>query len=179
MRHVKIYEEFYTQEDLQGLVDDLSGVGLIDKFLVECNCFIMIPDKSLHPFDWPEWAFRNISTEVFCKDDRKVILEKAFERVLNGEFTQESNVYLDGMFKSAPELIPALSKEHMIQLAKKANHMSRQHDEGKLYTLQAKLLIPEIESLMHARVMGGKDYKLSDLHHLDENIGYNVKYTKV
>ena len=177
MKHVKIYEEFYTQEDLQGLVDDLSGVGLIDKFLVECNCFIMIPDKSLHPFDWPEWAFRNISTEVFCKDDRKVILEKAFERVLKGEFKQEnSDPNLGLMFKSAPELVPALSKDHMIQLAKETSQMSQQHDGGKLYSLQAKLLVPEIEDLMYSRLPDILD--LGAVKHLDENIGYNIRVTK-
>ena len=177
MKHVKIYEEFYNAEDLQDLVDTLSGVGLADKFKVECNVFIMVPDKEKHLFEWPEWAFRNIEVEVNCQEVRSIILEKAFEKVLKGEFTQESNTYLDQMFESAPELVQELSKEHMIQLAKKANVMVQQHDEGKLHTLQAKLLVPEIEDLMYDRL---EDiHHLGSVKHLDENIGYNIKITKL
>ena len=176
MKHVKIYEEFYNAEDLQDLVDTLSGVGLADKFRVECNVFIMIPNKNVHPYEWSEWAFRNIEVEVSCREVRNIILERAFEKVLKGEFTQESNTYLDKMFESAPELVQELSKEHMIQLAKKANQMTQQHEEGKLYTLQAKLLIPEIEDLMYSRLPDIQD--LGAVKHLDENIGYNIKITK-
>lgn len=174
MKHVKIYEEFYSEEEIQGLIDDLSGVGMTNKFKVECNVFVMIPMKDLHPYDWPEWAFRNIETEVSCPNDDKIILEKAFEKVLNGDFVVESNSHLDQMFKDAPELIPVLNKDHMIQLAKKAKAMSQQHERGKLHTLQAKLLIPEIEDLMYER-MDKSDQKA--LRHLDENIGYNVRIT--
>lgn len=177
MRHIKEYNEFYNAEDLQDLVDTLSDVGLADKFKVECNVFIMVPDKEKHLFEWPEWAFRNIEVEVNCREVRGTILEKAFEKVLKGEFTQESNTYLDQMFESAPELVQELSKEHMIQLAKKANVMVRQHDEGKLHTLQAKLLVPEIEDLMYNRL---EDiHHLGSVKHLDENIGYNIKITKL
>ena len=77
MKHLKIYEEFYSEEDLQDLVDSLAGVGLTDKFKVECNVFIMVPAKNTHPYEWPEWAFRNIEVLVSCQDDRKVILERA------------------------------------------------------------------------------------------------------
>ncbi len=177
MRHIKEYKEFYDGENLQDLVDTLSGVGLVDKFKVECNVFIMVPDKEKHLFEWPEWAFRNIEVEVSCREVRSIILEKAFEKVLKGEFTQESNTYLDQMFESAPELVQELSKEHMIQLAKKANQMVQQHDEGKLHTLQAKLLVPEIEDLMYNRL---EDiHHLGSVKHLDENIGYNIKITKL
>ena len=177
MKHVKIYEEFYTSEDLQDLVDTLSGVGLADKFKVECNVFIMVPEKNFHPYEWSEWAFRNIEVEVSCREVRSIILEKAFEKVLKGEFTQESNTYLDQMFESTPELVQELSKEHMIQLAKKANQMVQQHDEGKLHTLQAKLLVPEIEDLMYDRLEDNQD--LGAIKHLEENIGYNVRITKI
>jgi hypothetical protein len=177
MKHIKIYEEFYNAEDLQDLVDTLSGVGLSDKFKVECNVFIMVPSKNLHPYEWSEWAFRNIEVEVNCREVRSIILEKAFEKVLKGEFTQESNTYLDQMFESAPELVQELSKEHMIQLAKKANQMVQQHDEGKLHTLQAKLLVPEIEDLMYNRLED--KHQLGSIKHLDENIGYNIKITKL
>ena len=177
MKHVKIYEEFYNAEDLQDLVDTLSGVGQADKFKVECNVFIMVPDKEKHLYEWPEWAFRNIEVEVNCREVRRIILEKAFEKVLNGEFTQESNTYLDQMFESAPELVQELSKEHMIQLAKKANVMVQQHDEGKLHTLQAKLLVPEIEDLMYNRLED--KHQLGSIKHLDENIGYNIKIIKL
>lgn len=177
MRHIKEYNEFYNAEDLQDLVDTLSDVGLADKFKVECNVFIMVPDKEKHLFEWPEWSFRNIEVEVNCREVRSIILEKAFEKVLNGEFTQESNTYLDQMFESAPELVQELSKEHMIQLAKKANVMVQQHDEGKLHTLQAKLLVPEIEDLMYNRLEN--IHHLGSVKHLDENLGYNIKITKV
>jgi hypothetical protein len=177
MRHIKEYNEFYDGEDLQDLVDTLSEVGLADKFKVECNVFIMVPDKVKNPFDWPEWAFRNIEVEVICPDDRKIILERAFEKVLNGEFTQESNTYLDQMFESAPELVQVLSKENMIQLAKKANQMVQQREDGKLHTLQAELLIKEIEDLMYNRLEDLQD--LGAVKHLDENIGYNIRITKL
>lgn len=177
MRHIKEYNEFYDGEDLQDLVDTLSEVGLADKFKVECNVFIMVPDKVKNPFDWPEWAFRNIEVEVICPDDRKIILERAFEKVLKGEFTQESNTYLDQMFESAPELVQVLSKENMIQLAKKANQMVQQREDGKLHTLQAELLIKEIEDLMYNRLEDLQD--LAAVKHLDENIGYNIKITKL
>ena len=177
MRHIKEYNEFYDGEDLQGLVDTLSEVGLADKFKVECNVFIMVPDKVKNPFDWPEWAFRNIEVEVICPDDRKIILERAFEKVLKGEFTQESNTYLDQMFESAPELVQVLSKENMIQLAKKANQMVQQREDGKLHTLQAELLIKEIEDLMYNRLED--KHQLGSIKHLDENIGYNIKITKI
>jgi len=177
MRHIKEYNEFYDGEDLQDLVDTLSEVGLADKFKVECNVFIMVPDKVKNPFDWPEWAFRNIEVEVICPDDRKIILERAFEKVLKGEFTQESNTYLDQMFESAPELVQVLSKENMIQLAKKANQMVQQREDGKLHTLQAELLIKEIEDLMYNRLEDLRD--LGAVKHLDENIGYNIKITKI
>jgi hypothetical protein len=81
------------------------------------------------------------------------------------------------MFESAPELVQELSKEHMIQLAKKANVMVQQHDEGKLHTLQAKLLVPEIEDLMYNRLEDNQD--LGAIKHLDENIGYNIRITKL
>jgi hypothetical protein len=184
MKHVKIYEEFYSEGDLKSLINDLSGVGLSDKFEVECNVFIMVPNKGDHPYEWPEWAFRNIEVEVSCLDDRKIILEKAFEKVLKGEFTQESNTYLDQMFKSTPELVHVLSKENMIQLAKKANQMVQQHEDGKLHTLQAKLLVPEIEDLMYSRLGDIQDLDFLDankyaIKHLDENIGYNIRITKL
>jgi hypothetical protein len=177
MRHIKEYNEFYDGEDLQDLVDTISEVGLADKFKVECNVFIMVPDKVKNPFDWPEWAFRNIEVEVICPDDRKIILERAFEKVLKGEFTQESNTYLDQMFESAPELVQVLSKENMIQLAKKANQMVQQREDGKLHTLQAELLIKEIEDLMYNRLEDLQD--LAAVKHLDENIGYNIRITKL
>ena len=177
MKHIKEYNEFYDGEDLQDLVDTLAGVGLADKFKVECNVFIMVPDKAKSLFDWPEWAFRNIEVEVICPDDRKIILERAFEKVLKGEFAQESNTYLDQMFESAPELVQVLSKENMIQLAKKANVMVQQHEEGKLHTLQAKLLVPEIEDLMYNRLEN--KHQLGSIKHLDENIGYNIRITKL
>jgi len=177
MRHIKEYNEFYDAEDLQDLVDTLSEVGLTDKFKVECNVFIMIPNKEDLPYEWPEWAFRNIEVEVICPDDRKIILERAFEKVLKGEFTQESNTYLDQMFESAPELVQVLSKENMIQLAKKANQMVQQREDGKLHTLQAELLISEIEDLMYNRLED--KHQLGSIKHLDENIGYNIKITKI
>jgi hypothetical protein len=177
MKHIKEYNEFYDGEDLQDLVDTLSDVGLADKFKVECNVFIMVPDKVKNPFDWPEWAFRNIEVEVICPDDRKIILERAFEKVLKGEFTQESNTYLDQMFESAPELVQVLSKENMIHLAKKANQMVQQREDGKLHTLQAELLIKEIEDLMYNRLEDLQD--LGAVKHLDENIGYNIRITKL
>jgi len=177
MKHVKIYEEFYNAEDLQDLVDTLSGVGLVDKFRIECNVFIMVPDKEKNPFEWPEWAFRNIEVEVNCQEDRSIILQKAFEKVLKGEFTQESNTYLDQMFESAPELVQVLSKENMIRLAKKANQMVQQREDGKLHTLQAELLIKEIEDLMYNRLKDLQD--LGAIKHLDENIGYNIRITKL
>jgi len=177
MKHIKEYNEFYDGEDLQDLVDTLSGVGLVDKFKVECNVFIMVPDKEKHLFDWPEWAFRNIEVEVNCQEVRSIILQKAFEKVLKGEFTQESNTYLDQMFESAPELVQVLSKENMIQLAKKANQMVQQREDGKLHTLQAELLIKEIEDLMYNRLED--KHQLGSIKHLDENIGYNIKITKI
>lgn len=177
MRHVKIYEEFYSDEEIKGLLGDLSDVGQADRFKVECNVFIMTPMKDVFWKEWPEWAFRNIETEVYCKDDRKVILEKAFEKVLKGEFEVEANVYLDKMFESVPELVPVLSKDHMIQLAKKANNMSKQHHEGKLYTLQAKLLTTEIEDLMYSRLPDIQD--LGAIKHLEENLGYNIIISKI
>ena len=79
--------------------------------------------------------------------------------------------------KSSPELVQELSKEHMIQLAKKANVMGKQHEEGKLHTLQAKLLVPEIEDLMYSRLEDPQD--LRAVKHLDENIGYNIRVTKL
>ena len=176
MKHVKIYEDF-SDDDIKGLIDDLSKVGQADKFRVVCNAFIMVPDKEKHLYEWPEWAFRNIEVEVSCPEVRSIILEKAFEKVLKGEFNQEtSDPNLDLMFESAPELIPILNKEHMIQLAKKANHMTLQHDEGKLYTLQAKLLVPKIEELMYNRLES--IHQLGSVKHLDENIGYNIIVTK-
>ena len=177
MRHIKEYNEFYDGEDLQDLVDTLSGVGLVDKFKVECNVFIMVPDKEKHLFDWPEWAFRNIEVEVNCQEVRSIILQKAFEKVLKGEFTQESNTYLDQMFESAPELVQVLSKENMIQLAKKANQMAQQREDGKLHTLQAELLIKEIEDLMYNRLEDLQD--LGAIKHLDDNIGCNFRITKL
>jgi hypothetical protein len=177
MKHIKEYNEFYDGEDLQDLVDTLSEVGLADKFKVECNVFIMVPDKGKHAYDWPEWAFRNIEVEVICPDDRKIILERAFEKVLRGEFTQESNTYLDQMFESAPELVQVLSKENMIQLAKKANQMVQQREDGKLHTLQAELLIKEIEDLMYNRLEDLQD--LAAVKHLDDNIGCNFRITKI
>jgi hypothetical protein len=173
MRHIKIYEEFYKAEDLQDLVDTLSDVGLADKFRVQCSVFIMVPNMGNHPYEWPEWAFGNIDVEVSCPEVRSIILERAFEKVLKGEFKQEtSDPNLGLMFESAPELVPVLSKDHMIRLAKKSNQMSQQHDEGKLHTLQAKLLVPEIEELMYNRLPDIK--ALGALKHLDENIGYNI-----
>lgn len=177
MRHVKIYEEFYSDEEIKGLLGDLSDVGQADRFKVECNVFVMTPMKDVFWKEWPEWAFRNIEVEVSCREVRSIILERAFEKVLKGEFVVESNSHLDQMFESVPELIPVLSKDHMIQLARKANSMSQQHGEGKLYTLQAKLLIPEIEDLMYSRMKTTEDQ--GALRHLDDNIGYNVKISRI
>jgi hypothetical protein len=181
MRHIKEYNEFYDGEDLQDLVDTLSDVGLADKFKVECNVFIMVPDKVKNPFDWPEWAFRNIEVEVICPDDRQIILEKAFEKVLLGEFIQEENSYLDQMFKSVPELAETLGKPHIIDLAKriKANpNLTISQKDGSLYSLQF-MLVEEIEDLMVNRISGPNDPDQRELRHLNENIGYNVKITKI
>jgi len=181
MRHIKEYSEFYDGEDLQDLVDTLSEVGLADKFKVECNVFIMVPDKVKNPFDWPEWAFRNIEVEVICPDDRQIILEKAFEKVLLGEFIQEENSYLDQMFKSAPELIETLGKPNIIDLAKriKANpNLTISQKDGSLYSLQF-ILVEEIEDLMVNRISGANDPDQGELRQLSENIGYNVRITKI
>ena len=182
MRHIKEYNEFYNAEDLQDLVDTLADVGQVSKFKVECNVFIMIPDKEKHAFDWPEWAFRNIETEVVCVDDEAVAQEKAFEKVLAGDFKVESNTYLDQMFESAPELVPVLSKEHTIELAKRVEKLPADHIDrdvnGSLYTIQF-ILIDEIESLMIERVPNPSGDFRSDLKHLNENIGYNVRITKI
>jgi hypothetical protein len=181
MRHIKEYNEFYDGEDLQDLVDTLSEVGLADKFKVECNVFIMVPDKVKNPFDWPEWAFRNIEVEVICPDDRQIILEKAFEKVLLGEFIQEENPYLDQMFKSAPELVETLGKPHIIDLAKRIKvnpNLTISQKDGSLYSLQF-ILVEEIEDLMVNRISGPNDPDQRELRHLNENIGYNVKVTKI
>jgi len=179
MRHIKEYNEFYDAEDLQDLVDTLADVGQVSKFKVECNVFVMVPDKLKHTFDWPEWAFRNIETEVVCIDDEAVAQEKAFEKVLAGDFKVESNTYLDQMFESAPELIPVLSKEHTIELAKRVQKLPPDHIDrdvnGSLYTIQF-ILIDEIESLMVARIPNPSN---GELRHLNENIGYNVRVTKI
>jgi hypothetical protein len=179
MRHIKEYNEFYDGEDLQDLVDTLADVGQVSKFKVECNVFVMVPDKGKPSYDWPEWAFRNIETEVVCTDSKAVAQEKAFEKVLAGDFKVESNSYLDQMFESAPELVPVLSKEHTIELAKRVQKLPADHidrdDRGSLYTIQF-ILVDEIESLMTNRIpMPGS----GELRHLYENIGYNVKITKI
>lgn len=179
MRHIKEYNEFYDAEDLQDLVDTLSDVGQVSKFKVECNVFVMVPDKKKHTFDWPEWAFRNVETEVVCVDDERVAQEKAFEKVLAGDFKVESNTYLDQMFESAPELVPILSKEHTVELAKRVEKLPADHidrdDSGSLYTLQF-ILVDEIESLMVGRVSNPSS---GELRQLNENIGYNVRITKI
>lgn len=189
MKHVKVFEEFYSIKDLQDLVDTLSTVGLADKFKVECNLFIMIPDKMKNGFDWPEWAFRNIEVEVICADDRQIILEKAFEKVLLGEFVQEENTYLDGMFRSAPELVETLGKPHIIDLAERIKenpNLTISSKDGPLYSLQF-LLSEEIEGLMIERlpkrgdeIQTGVEQAIDQrgLRHLNENIGYNVKILK-
>lgn len=185
MKHVKIYEEFYSDDEIKGLLGTLSNVGQANRFRVECNVFIMTPMKKIDFHDWPEWAFRNIDTEVYCEDDRKIIFEKAFEKVLKGEFKVEGDVYLDKMFKSVPELVPVLSKEHIMELAMQANSSPKQHSEGKLHTLQAKLLTPEIEDLMYSRMAKIESpenplvQNQAAIRHLDENIGYNVKIHKL
>lgn len=181
MRHIKEYNEFYDAGDLQDLVDTLADVGQVSKFKVECNVFIMVPDKGKHAYDWPEWAFRNIETEVVCVDDKDVAQEKAFEKVLAGDFKVESNSYLDQMFESAPELIPVLSKEHTIELAKRVQKLPPDHidrADTSLYTIQF-ILADEIESLMIERVPNPSGDLRGDLKHLNENIGYNVRITKV
>jgi hypothetical protein len=179
MRHIKEYNEFYDAEDLQDLVDTLADVGQVSKFKVECNVFVMVPDKLKHAFDWPEWAFRNIETEVVCVDDEAVAQEKAFEKVLAGDFKVESNTYLDQMFESAPELVPVLSKEHTIELAKRVQKIPADHIDrdvnGSLYTVQF-ILMEEIEGLMIDRVPNPSG---GELRHLKENIGYNVRITKI
>ena len=183
MRHIKEYNEFYNAEDLQDLVDTLSDVGQVSKFRVECNVFVMVPDNDKHAFDWPEWAFRNIETEVVCIDDEAVAQEKAFEKVLVGDFKVESNTYLDQMFESAPELIPVLSKENTIRIAKEVEKLPADHPDrdlnGSLYSIQF-ILIDEVEGLMVKRTsrVGGIP-AMSELRHLSENIGYNVRITKV
>ena len=184
MKHVKVFEEFYNMEDLQDLVDTLSTVGLADKFRVECNVFIMIPERGKNGFDWPEWAFRNIEVDVICPDDKRVILEKAFEKVLLGEFVQEENTYLDQMFKSAPELVETLGKPHIIDLAKRIKtnpdkSNQERFGEGNLYSLQF-MLSEEIEDLMVKRLdQMGEEIDQRGLRHLNENIRYNVKITKL
>ena len=183
MRHIKEYNEFYDAEDLQDLVDTLADVGQVTKFKVECNVFIMVPDKDKHAYDWPEWAFRNIETEVACVDDEKVAQEKAFEKVLNGDFKVESNSYLDQMFESAPELIPVLSKENTIRIAKEVEKLPADHPDrdlnGSLYSIQF-ILIDEVEGLMLNRTEKREGVPGSgELRHLSENIGYNVRITKV
>ena len=179
MRHIKEYNEFYDAEDLQDLVDTLADVGQVSKFKVECNVFVMVPDKDKNPFEWPEWAFRNIETEVVCVDDKGVAQEKAFGKVLAGDFKVESNSYLDQMFESAPELVPVLSKEHTIRIAKEVEKLPADHPDrdvnGSLYTLQF-ILVHEIEGLMTDRI---SNLSSGELRHLNENIGYNVRITKI
>jgi hypothetical protein len=179
MRHIKEYNEFYTAEDLQDLVDTLADVGQVSKFKVECNVFVMVPDKGKHSYDWPEWAFRNIETEVVCTDSEAVAQEKAFEKVLAGDFKVESNSYLDQMFESAPELVPVLSKENTIRIAKEVEKLPADHPDrdvnGSLYTLQF-ILVHEIEGLMTDRI---SNLSSGELRHLNENIGYNVRITKI
>ena len=183
MRHIKEYNEFYDGGDLQDLVDTLADVGQVLKFKVECNVFVMVPDKDKNPFEWPEWAFRNIETEVVCVDDKGVAQEKAFEKVLAGDFKVESNQYLNQMFESAPELVPVLSKENTIRIAKEVEKLPADHidrdDSGSLYTLQF-MLVDEIEGLMVKRTSkGGEMSDMNELRHLSENIGYNVRITKI
>jgi hypothetical protein len=179
MRHIKEYNEFYDAEDLQDLVDTLADVGQMSKFKVECNVFVMVPDKGKHSYDWPEWAFRNIETEVVCTDSEAVAQEKAFEKVLAGDFKVESNSYLDQMFESAPELVPVLSKENTIRIAKEVEKLPADHPDrdvnGSLYTLQF-ILVHEIEGLMTDRI---SNLSSGELRHLNENIGYNVRITKI
>ncbi len=179
MRHIKEYNEFYDAADLQDLVDTLADVGQVSKFKVECNVFVMVPDEGKHTFDWPEWAFRNVETEVVCVDDERVAQEKAFDKVLAGDFKVESNTYLDQMFESAPELVPILSKQHTIELAERVEKLPADHidrdDGGSLYTLQL-ILVDEIESLMAGRVPNPSS---GELRHLNENIGFNVRITKL
>ena len=178
MRHVKIYEEFLSDDEMKDLLKGLSSVGLSSRFRVECNVFIMTPMKEMFWKEWPEWAFRNIDTEVYCEDDKEVVLEKAFEKVLNGEFEVEANVYLDKMFSSVPELVDVLSKENTIKIAKQVRNLppssTDRDDRGDLYTVQ-RILVEEIEGLMITRMKDtgyDEDYVLT---HLNENIGYNVK----
>lgn len=181
MRHVKIYEEFYSDDELRDLLGDLSDVGHGDKFSVECNVFFMVPTKNVNWKDWPEWSFRNIKTEVYCKDDRKVVLEKAFEKVLNGEFVVEKDTYRDQMFRDVPELVPVLSKENTIKIAKKVRDIppgSPLKREIDLYTLQS-ILREEIEALMIEKMKETGYTEEDPLKHLRENISYNVRYSKI
>ena len=188
MKHIKIYEEFYKEEDLQDLVDTLASVGLADKFRVECNLFIMVPMPGMNALDWPEWAFRNIEVQINCQNDEEIILQKAFEEVLKGNFNVESNIYLDKMFVDAPELEEILSKEHMIEVAGKVNKLgpldSKMHEKGKLYTLQSEFLLNEVLDAMESRaeeIIGedtpqGKFFgQPAEMKHLQENIGWNIR----
>jgi len=192
MKHVRLYEEFYKDEDLQDLVDTLAGVGLSDKFRVECNIFIMVPIPGMAAYDWPEWAFRNIEVQMSCQDNEEIILQKAFDLVLKGDFVVEANTYLDKMFVDAPELKGILSKENMIKIANKVNKLGplspQMHEKGKLYALQSEFLLIEVLDAMESRaeeIIGedtpqGKFFgQSSEIKHLQENIGWNIRIHKI
>jgi len=190
MRHIKIYENFDSDE-LERITQDLDSLGLVRKFRVECNIFVMVPIPGSHAFDWPEWAFRNIETRVLCKEDDEIILQRAFEKVLSGDFEVESNSHVEGMFKAAPELQEILSKEHMIRIANQVNKLGpmspEMHEKGKLYTLQTEFLLSEVLDAMESRaeeIIGvetpqGKFFgQSSEMKHLQENIGWNIRIHK-
>ena len=86
------------------------------------------------------------------------------------------------MFESAPELVPVLSKENTIRIAKEVEKLPADHidrADTSLYTLQF-MLVDEIEGLMVKRTSkGGEMSDMNELRHLSENIGYNVRITKI
>ena len=141
----------------------------------------MTPITGIHPYDWPEWGIGVVVTEFYEELTREKFLDKTFQKILKGEFEQQTPDNIEFVYSKSPELKKILSKPNIVERAKKIES-SPLPPTGKTSKIDKLFmgLVSEVLDLMK-KLIDKRARMLDDEYEktLDENMGYSIEIDKI
>jgi hypothetical protein len=152
MKHITLFED-YSDEDLEGLISDLDGVGLIDKTIVSFEEKIPIPQEVTHPSWWAEPWGKFAIVEVFAPEKSPKTEQMAFEKIKKGDFTQDLSEWDSDSYRGR---IPNILKFFSPESIQKEAQESRDVEEFKtrIHEKTGQILFNEWEILVDKHLQG-------------------------
>jgi hypothetical protein len=160
MKHIKLFED-YSDEDLAGLISDLDGVGLIDKTIVSFEGKIPIPHQSAHPSWWPEPCGKFAIVEVSSPEKNPNVEQMAFEKIKNGDFTQDlSELNSDAYREGIHSILKFFSSESIQKKAQESRNV--EEFKTRIHEKTGQILFNEWEILVDDHLNGRSEAEVKE-----------------